>query len=208
MLIADEHWIVRDGLRTLLETHEDMRVVAAVRGADEALAAVERLAPHVAILELSAHRPDGADAAHAILKASPQTGVIFVSLQDSSALIPRALQAGARGYLGRDGDGEELVKAVREVAAGKRYLGGSLADRVFDSLRRPARGALDELTATERDILRLVADGKSNAQVASQLRLSTRTVETYRIRLMRKLALEDLASLVKFAIRHGITSLD
>ena len=207
VLIADEHGIVRDGLRSLLEKHGDMRVVAAVRDGREAVAAAERFAPQVAIMEFNLRLLNGIDATRAIVQMKPETGVIVMSTQDSSALIQRALQAGARGYLTKHADGEELIKAVREVAAGRRYLGNSMASRMLDTPRRPGAGVVEELTANERDILRLVADGKSNAEVATQLRLATRTVETYRIRLMRKLDIEDLPSLVKFAIRHGITAL-
>ena len=208
VLIADEHSIVRDGLRSLLERHDDMRVVGAVTDGREALAAVERLMPHVVLLKLAVRLDHGLEATRSLAQKKPDVPLIVLSMHDSSVVIQRALQAGARGYLTLHSGGEELVKAVREVAAGKRYIAANLADKMFETLRRRASSALEELTATERDIMRLVADGKSNAEVAAQLRLSTRTVETYRIRLMRKLNLDDLASLVKFAIRHGITSLD
>ena len=208
VLIADGHGIVRDGLRSLLEKYDDMRVIAAVDDGREAVAAAQRFLPQVVITEFNLRLLNGIDATRAIVQGKPETGVILLSMHDSGALIQRALQAGARGYLTKHADGEELVKAVREVAAGKRYLGKGVADKVFDALRRPGAGLLEELTATERDILRLVVDGKSNAEVAAELRLSTRTVETYRIRLMRKLDINDLPSLVKFAIRHGVTALD
>jgi DNA-binding NarL/FixJ family response regulator len=208
VLIADGYSVVRDGLRSLLEQHDDLRVVGAMNDGPETLAAVERLTPHVVILALGVRMSEGLEALRAIAQKKPDIAVIVLSMHDSSVVIERALQAGARGYLTRHSGGEELVKAVREVAAGKRYIAGNLADKVFETLRRRAPSALEELTSTEHDILRLVADGKSNAEVGAQLRLATRTVETYRIRLMRKLNLDDLASLVKFAIRHGITSLD
>jgi DNA-binding NarL/FixJ family response regulator len=208
VLIADEYSIVRDGLRSLLEQHDDLRVVGAMNDGRETLAAAERLTPHVVVLELGVHVSEGLEAVRAIAQKMPDIAVIVLSMHDSSVVIQRALQAGASGYLTRHSSGEELVKAVREVAAGKRYIADNLADKVFETLRRRAPGALEELTSTESDILRLVADGKSNAEVGAHLGLATRTVETYRIRLMRKLNLDDLASLVKFAIRHGITSLD
>jgi len=208
VLIADGYSIVRDGLHSLLEQHDDLRVVGAMNDGPETLAAVERLTPHVVIVALGVRMSEGLEALRAIAQKKPDIAVIVLSMHDSSVVIERALQAGARGYLTRHSGGDELVKAVREVAAGKRYIAGNLADKVFETLRRRAPSALEELTSTEHDILRLVADGKSNAEVGAQLRLATRTVETYRIRLMRKLNLDDLASLVKFAIRHGITSLD
>jgi DNA-binding NarL/FixJ family response regulator len=208
VLIADGHTIVRDALRSLLESHEDLRVVGAVSDARETLAAAERLMPHVVLLGLAARIDHGLEAAGALLQKRPELSILVLSVHDSSALIHRALQAGVRGYLTLHSDGDELVKAVREVAAGKRYIAANLADKMFDSLRRRPTAGFEALTATEREILALVADGQSNAEVAARLRLTRRTVETYRIRLMRKLELDDLASLVKFAIRHGITSLD
>jgi DNA-binding NarL/FixJ family response regulator len=208
ILIADEHGIVRDGLRSLLEKHADLRVVAAVADGREAVAAAERLAPQVVIIEIALRLMNGIDATRAIVQKKPDTGVIVLSMRDSGSVIESALQAGARGYLTKHSGGDEVVKAVREVAAGKRYLGSSIADKLFDRLRRRDTAAREELTGTESDILRLVADGKSNAAAAAQLGLSIRTVETYRIRLMRKLDIKDLATLVKFAIRHGIISLD
>jgi DNA-binding NarL/FixJ family response regulator len=208
ILIVDGHGMMRDALRSLLEKDQDLRVIGAVDDGREVLAAIERLAPHVVILELAARIDRALDVVQAIVQKRPEIAVIVLSMHDSSTVIQRALQAGARGYLTRHSGGDELVKAVREVAAGERYIAGNLADKVFETLRGRAPSPLEALTATERDILRLVADGKSNAEAAAQLSLSTRTVETYRVRLMRKLELEDLASLVKFAIRHGISSLD
>jgi len=136
VLIADEHGIVRDGLRSLLEKHDDMRVVAAVHDGHEAVAAAERFLPQVVITEFNLRLLNGIDATRAIVRGKPETGVILLSMHDSGTLIQRALQAGARGYLTKHADGEELVKAVREVAAGKRYLGKSVADKVFDTLLR------------------------------------------------------------------------
>jgi DNA-binding NarL/FixJ family response regulator len=169
----------------------------------------ERLGPDVVVTELSMPVLNGIALTRAMVHSNPKLGVVVISIHDSSAIIRQALLAGARGYLARDSTAEDLAKAVRAVAAGKKYFSDSIADRVFDTARRSRSSADGEdLTATERDIVRLIAEGKSNSGTAAVLRLSPRTVETYRIRAMRKLDIKDLPSLVKFAIRHGLTTLD
>jgi DNA-binding NarL/FixJ family response regulator len=210
VLLADDHGVVRDGLRRLFEDHHDIKVLAAVGNGLEALKETKRLEPHVVLMDLAMPVLGGIEATRAILEARPETGVIILSFQDSSALIHRAVKAGARGYLTKESSADEVVKAVRSVAAGKRYFPKGIAEKLFDALEgaRSSADAIETLTATERDIVRLIADGNSNAEAAAVLQLSPRTVETYRIRLMRKLDLTHLPSLVKFAIRHGITSLD
>ena len=208
VLIAGRRSMARDALRALLESRDGVQVVGAVSGGREALAAIEQLMPHVVLFDLSASFGDGLDTARTLTLEKPDVSLIVLSTHESGAPIQYALRAGARGFVTWHSDGEELLRAVREVTSGRPYIAANLADKVIDSLRRRPGSAGDDLTATEREILALVADGNSNAEVAAQLGLATRTVETYRIRLMRKLDLDDLASLVKFAIRHGITSVD
>jgi DNA-binding NarL/FixJ family response regulator len=209
VMLVIGHGIVRDGVRVLLERHRDIRVVAAVSDGKDAVREAERLGPDVIVTELSMPVLNGIAFTRSMAQASPAVGVIIFSAHDSSSIIHQALTAGARGYLGKDCTAEDLGKAVRAIAAGKKFFGDSVADRVFDTARRTRSGADgEELTATERDIVRLIAEGKSNAEAAALLHLSPRTVETYRIRAMRKVDVTDLASLVKFAIRHGLTTLD
>jgi len=208
VLIAGRRSMARDALRALLESRDDVRVVGAVSGGREALAAIEQLMPHVLLFDLAAAFGDGLDTARTLTLEKPDVSLIVLSTHDSGAPIQGVLRAGARGLVTWHSEGEELLKAVREVTSGRHYIAANLAGKVIDSLRRRPGSAGDDLTATEREILALVADGQSNAEVATRLRLATRTVETYRIRLMHKLGLDDLASLVKFAIRHGITSVD
>jgi len=208
VLLADDHGVIRDGLRCLLEAESDLRVVGAVRNGQEAVREAKRLPPHVVVMDISMPVLGGIEAARAVHEAKPDVGVIFLSEQDASSVVHRALEAGARGYLSKECSGQELVKAIRAVAAGKRYFGKGIAEKVFDRLGTTARQGIDSLNAREREIVRLVTEGKSNAEVAGVLKLSPRTVETYRIRIMRKLDLDNLAALVKFAIRNGLTTLD
>jgi DNA-binding NarL/FixJ family response regulator len=166
--------------------------------------------PQVVIMDISTPMPNGIEAIRFIVEANPGIGVIVVSGHDSAAIIQAALKSGARGYLAKESAADDLVRAVRAVAADKGYLSRRVTDTVFDTLRGadPRGSSLETLSSTERDILRLVTEGKSNSEVAAALRLSPRTVETYRTRIMRKLDVGNLPSLVKYAIRHGITSID
>lgn len=209
ILVAEEHGIVRDALRNLLARERDFSVVGAVGDGSEAVREAERLGPTVALLGATLGGLSGLEAARILSERAPQVGVVIMATQAAPPSVRRALEAGALGYLSRESTAEDLGKAVRAVASGKRYLGEGLSEK-FADLSRGAKGGepIESLTVTERNILKLVAEGRSNAQVAVTLGLSPRTIETYRLRLMRKLGLEDLASLVKYAIRHGIVPLD
>lgn len=206
LVVVNPHGVLRDGLRGVLEKHRDIRVVGSVGECREAA----RLAPDVVVTEVAIPVLSGIESTRAIAQTNSNIGVIVISFHDSRAILRRILEAGARAILLKDCGADDLVKAARAVAAGEKYFSSGIADTVFDNSRRTRSDGdrADDLTATERGILRLIADGKSNSEAAALLRLSPRTVETYRIRAMRKLDLKDLASLVKFAIRHGLTTLE
>lgn len=210
VLLADDHTMLRDGVYALLDAHPDIRVVAAVGNGSDAVREALRLAPKVVIMDISMPVMSGIEATLALAKKAPEIRVLILSMHASPEMVQQALRAGARGYVTKQSAVEELIKAVRAVAAGKRYV----SQRLAEALRRSHQGSgpgpspVDRLTSTEHHILRLVAEGNTNSEVAAILGLSPRTVETYRQRLMRKLEIEDLPSLVKFAIRHGIVSLD
>src|SRR5438477_9624034 len=144
VLLADGHGVLRDALRSLLESESDLRVVGAARTGQEALREARRLAPQVVLMEAALPATGGIEAAQAIIESQPQAGVVFLSAQDSSDVIHRAVEAGARGYLTKDCSGAEVVKAIRAVAAGKRYFGKGIADKVFDNLSgAPRRAGLE-----------------------------------------------------------------
>jgi len=210
VLVADDHGVVRDGLSAILRRDEDIKVIASVNDGAAAVREAERLKPHIAVLGIALSALSGIDAARIIAEKAPNVSVIILSNHSSPTVVRRALAAGALGYLGKESSGEDVLKAIHAVASGKRYLGEGLAEKIVEDDRGAAPGAIpgESLTATERNILRLVAEGKSNAEVAEMIGLSARTVETYRLRLMRKLGIGDLASLVKYAIRQGITPLE
>lgn len=210
MLVAEDHGVVRDGLAAILRREEDIKVVAAVADGAAAVREAERLKPRIAVLGIALSALNGINAARMLGEKAPDVSLIIVSAQSSPLVVRRALEAGALGYLSKESSGEDVLKAVRSVAAGKRYLGHGLAESIVEEQRPSLRAErqVESLTATERNILRLVADGKSNAEVAGMIGLSARTVETYRLRMMRKLGIGDLASLVKYAIRQGLTTLE
>ena len=210
VLLADDHAVLRDCLAGLLGHEEDLKVVASVADGEAALREAERLHPRVVVLGGSLGPMSGVDTARALAQKVPGVAVVLLAAHSAPSAVRRALEAGVLGCLGRESSGEEVVKAIRAAAAGKRYLGESIAEKFVDDARPAARGELqiETLTSTERNILRLVSEGKSNAEVAEIIGLSARTVETYRLRMMRKLGIGNLASLVKYAIRQGITTLE
>jgi DNA-binding NarL/FixJ family response regulator len=209
VLLACDDAPMRKRLGGALRRHHDVRVLAAVPDGRMAVEQAIQLGANVVVTGMSIPVMDGIEVTRAIVEGKPDTGVVVVSKHESGAIISQAFRAGARGVLLWQSALSECLQAVRAVAAGKHYLGDGVVERIFDSIQAARDwGTLKSLTAAELQILRLAAEGKSNAEMADALRLSQRTVETYRARLMRKLAYKDVASLVKFAIRHGITGID
>lgn len=210
VLLADDHAVVRDGLRCVLSGQRDIHVVGAVGDGNAAVREAARLAPQVVLMDISMPGLNGIEATRAIVGKVPGTGVLVLSIHTSPVMVRRALDAGARGYVAKESAAAEVIAAVRQVAAGKRYVSPALAKQLPEIERAaPRRGeGIEQLTSVELEILRLVANGNSNPQVAAILDLSPRTVETYRLRLMRKLDIDDLPALVKYAIRQGITTLE
>jgi DNA-binding NarL/FixJ family response regulator len=205
VLLADDHGVLRDGVRRLLEANADIKVIGA---ADDGLEAVEQAAelqPDIVVLDISMPQMNGLEATRRILDHAPATGVVILSMHSSAEMAREAFAAGARGYVLKESAGDEVVKAVRAVAAGCRFAGEGVSPKV---LAEDTASGIASLTAREREILPLIANGKSNAEAGAILGLSPRSVETYRLRLMQKLGIEDLPTLVKFAIRHGMTTLE
>lgn len=210
VVLADDHPIVREGARCVLEAQPDIKVVAAVGDGSALVREVERCRPRIVITGISMPGLNGIEATRVIAERLPEAEVIILSRQASPVIVRRAIEAGARGYLSKDAAVEELVRAVRSVVDGKRYIGQGLAPSLLEvrSDDRDGDRATQVLTSKELEILKLVSEGSSNPEIAAIIGLSPRTVETYRLRLMRKLQIENLPALVKFAIRRGITTLD
>lgn len=210
VLLADDHAVVRDGLTLVLESQADMRVVGRAADGREAVQQVVELMPDVAVMDIAMPVLNGIEAAEQIRDRCPETEVLILSVHSDAEHVFRALRAGALGYVLKESAGAEVISAVRNVHAGKRYLGEKISNTVIEDYLRQRHTAspLEALSSRERQVLQLVVEGKTSAEVAELLSLSTKSVDTYRSRMMQKLGIGDLPSLVKFAIQHGITSLD
>jgi DNA-binding NarL/FixJ family response regulator len=207
-MLADDHAVVRDGLRALLEGGNDLQVVAVAGNGREAVAEALRLRPDIVIMDIAMPELDGVEATRRIVERSPETRVLILSMYLSAEHIYRALQAGAQGYVLKESAGEEVVDAIRALRAGKRYLSHRITETVIDDYLREGTNVspLDSLSLRERDVLQLVVEGRTNAAIAQALSLSPKTVETYRARIMKKLKVRDTVELVKFSMRHGLIS--
>jgi len=215
IFLADDHAIVRDGLTMLLQAEPDLEVIGTAADGRDAVRQITQLKPDVVILDITMPELNGLAAARQILELCPDTQVIMLSMHGTSSHVFEALQAGARGYLLKASAGASVAEAVRTVHSGRRYLSAEIVDQVIDHSLSRQLGQHDEmpdpmvlLSPREREVMQLVVEGNSSAQIAELLHLSPKTVETYRSNLMKKLEINNLPDLVKFAIRHGLTPLE
>jgi two-component system, NarL family, response regulator NreC len=207
ILIVDDHGIVRDGVALFLGRQENMQVVGTAATGKEAIVVAASLKPDVIIMDLMLPELSGADATERILTLLPQTQVVVLSVCHTSEHIFRALRAGARGYVSKEAAAEELVCAVKAVLVGETYLSPRITRAVVDGLlqKTELHSPLERLSGREREVLHLTAGGSSSAEIARQLSLSRRTVDTYRSRVMEKLGIADLTGLIHFAVEHAMT---
>jgi DNA-binding NarL/FixJ family response regulator len=210
VFIADDHTIVADGLRALLEDAEGITVVGQATDGREAMREIIRLRPDIALIDIAMPELNGIEATHLLGKAEPGTQVIVLSMYADVGHVHRALKAGARGYVVKASAGKELVGAITAVHAGNCYLSPRIARLVVEDFISDERfvDPLQALSSRERQVLQLCVEGKSTADIAAALSISPRTVETYRARLMEKLDIKDLPALVRFAIQEGISPLE
>jgi DNA-binding NarL/FixJ family response regulator len=210
VLIADDHAVVAEGLRFVVAAQADMEVVDCIQDSREAVRRSIELQPDVVLIDHAMPLLNGAEATHLIRERCPGTHVIILSMYSNRVHVVRALQAGASGYVVKKSASKEVVDAIRMVHQGGRYLSKELADSVIDQVvqKTAPEDPLVRLSSRERQVLQLLAEGHTVAQIASTLSLSTKTVETYRARMMEKLGIHDFATLVKFAIQQGVISLE
>ena len=211
VLIADDHGIVRKGLRFVLESDPGMRVVAEASNGREAAALCEQLKPDIAILDIAMPQMNGIEAVAQIHKASPKTQCLILSMHTDETYILRALSAGAKGYILKDAVEDEVLPAVQAVLRGKSYFSPAIAKTLLEDYIRYLRqrgleDSYDLLTDREKEVLQLLAEGRSNKEVANVLGLSVTTVETHRTNLMQKLGLHSTAEIVLYAVRKRIIS--
>ena len=212
IVIADDHRIVRQGLRSLVEQENDLEVVGMAANGRQALQMTRRLKPDVVIMDISMPDLNGIDATSQIVKEVSGVKVIALSMHSEKQLIDGMLRAGAAGYLLKESAFEELIKAIRIVCAGKKYLSPDVTDIVLRDYLNPSidndHPLTPDLTLREREVLQLIVEGCATKEVANRLNISIKTVESHRSRIMNKLGLHTVAELTKYAVRCGITSLE
>jgi DNA-binding NarL/FixJ family response regulator len=212
VLLVEDHTLVRAGIRSLLEASPEIMVVGEAGSGRQAVAMCDELQPDLVLMDVAMEELNGVEAARQIHDQHPDIKVLMVSVYRDRQYVCEAIKAGASGYVLKDAAVSELLLAIRTVLTGRRYLSPPLADLVMDDFIRTTQGEqitteLDKLTSREREILQLLAEGRSSAQVGSTLHLSARTVDTHRYRIMQKLDIHSIVGLTKFAIRHGLCSL-
>jgi DNA-binding NarL/FixJ family response regulator len=209
ILIADDHAVVREGLKMILESLRDMIVVGEAGNGRDAVEKAEALKPDVIIMDIAMPELNGIEATRMICERFSATRIIILSMHQTNEHVFRAVQAGARGYLLKESAGFTVVNAVRSVMRGQLYFGEGIEapDKLKSGSLSPTQSPLDSLSRRERETLQLVAEGKSNATIAEILNISPKSVETYRSRLMLKLGVSTVSDLIKYALLHGVTSL-
>ncbi len=210
VILVDDHAIVREGVAYLLEAQADIRVTGSFGDGAEAVRRAAAEPPDVAIVDIAMPGLNGIEVTRQIHDACAGTQVVILSMYASPESVHQALRAGARGYVLKESAGAEVIEAVRAVHRGLRYVSRRIdADALERYIHeRGADDPLEMLSTREREVLQLVVEGRTSAEIAAQLGLSPKSVETYRSRMMAKLEIEDLPALVKFAIRHGVTSME
>lgn len=203
ILVADDHALVRQGLKALLEK-KGLQVVSEASDGQEALRLAQKNTPELAILDISMPVLNGVDTARELVKLSPRTKVILLTQHDESQYVTEALRAGVNGYVLKSQAADELIHAISEVCRGSVYLSPKISRTVVDAYLSKTQVSADPLSGRERQVLQLVGEGKSSKDVATQLGISVKTAESHRARLMKKLDIHETATLVRYAIRHGL----
>jgi len=204
ILLADDHSVVRSGFRMILDAQTDMEVVGEVANGREAVEQATALQPDVVIMDVTMPELNGIEATRRITAALPRTRVLALSMHKDSVYVREILRAGACGYLLKDSGEGDLVSAVRAVARGEGYLSSGVSDAVLTDYRKHVTDPIDLLSSREREVLQMIAEGKTNKEIAVTLNLSVYTVEAHRGRIMEKLNLHSTGELVRFAVRNGL----
>jgi DNA-binding NarL/FixJ family response regulator len=204
IFLADDHALVRHGFRMILAAQPDMEIAGEAGNGREAVELAEKLKPDVVVMDVTMPELNGIEATRRLIELSPRTRVLALSMHKDAVYVREILRAGARGYLLKDSADADLLAAVRAVAKGEGYLSPGVSDAVLSDYRRHVTDPLDLLTTREREVLQMIAEGKTNKEIATSLNLSVYTVEAHRGRLMEKLNLHSTGELVRFAVRSGL----
>lgn len=204
ILLADDHSVVRQGFRRILESQADMEIVGEASNGREAIERATTLSPDVVVMDVAMPELNGIEATRRLMESSPRTRVLALSMHKDAVYVREILRAGARGYLLKDAIDADLLAAVRAIARGEGYLSPAIADAVLTDYRQHVTDPIDLLTSREREVLQLIAEGKTNKEIATDLKLSVYTVDAHRGRIMEKLNLHSTGELVRFAVRKGL----
>lgn len=204
ILLADDHPVVRRGFQMILAEQSDMEIVGEAGNGREALELAAKLKPDVVVMDVAMPELNGIEATRRMAENAPHARVLALSMHKDSVYVRETLRAGARGYLLKDSVAADLVSAVRAVAAGEGYLSPAVSDAVLDDYRRHVTNPIDLLTSREREVLQMLAEGKTNKEIAGVLNLSVYTVDAHRGRIMEKLNVHSINELVRFAVRNGM----
>ena len=204
ILLADDHAMVRQGFRLILNSQPDMEIVGEAGNGREAVEMAEKLQPDIIVMDVAMPELNGIEATRKITAGIPRTRILALSMHKDSVYVREILRAGARGYLLKDSIDSDLLSAVRAVAKGEGYLSPAVSDAVLSDYRKHVTAPLDLLTGREREVLQMIATGKTNKDIANDLKLSVYTVDAHRGRIMEKLNLHSTGELVRFAVRNGL----
>ncbi|HET6930895.1 MAG TPA: response regulator transcription factor [Candidatus Acidoferrum sp.] len=203
IVLADDHVLVRQGLKSLIE-REHFQVLAEASDGQDAVRLIEAHHPDIAILDISMPILNGIDAARGLSRSAPKTKVILLTQHEEEQYIHEALEAGVKGYVLKNQVANDLIQAIRQVCRGEFYLSPGISRAVMEAYRNKSDRPADPLTVRERQVLQLIAEGKSTKDTASVLGISVKTAESHRMRLMQKLNIHETASLVRYAVRRGL----
>jgi two-component system, NarL family, response regulator NreC len=204
ILLADDHALVRHGFRMILAAQPDMEVAGEAGNGREAVELAQKLKPDIVVMDVTMPELNGIEATRRLIELSPRSRVLALSMHKDAVYVREILRAGARGYLLKDSADADLLAAVRAVAKGEGYLSPGVSDAVLSDYRRHVTDPLDLLTTREREVLQMIAEGKTNKEIANSLNLSVYTIEAHRGRVMEKLNLHSTGELVRFAVRSGL----
>lgn len=204
ILLADDHAVVRQGFRMILSAHSDLEIVGEAGNGREAVDLAATLRPDVVVMDVTMPDLNGIEATRRVTADNPHVRVVALSMHKDSVYVREILRAGARGYLLKDSVADDLVAAVRAVAGGEGYLSPAVSNAVLDDYRKHVTNPIDLLSSREREVLQMLAEGKTNKEIAATLNLSVYTVDAHRGRIMEKLNVHSINELVRFAVRNGL----
>ncbi len=213
VIIADDHHLVRQGIHALIDKAPDIEVIAEAEDGQQAIELVEKMAPDVLVMDISMPRLNGMQAAERVRALHLATQIVMLSMHSDDLMVKQALRHGARGYLLKTAVTEELLLAIRAASRGETYLSPAISKSILDDYLthptdREELSPVDRLSPREREVLQLIAEGKTNSAIAQLMKISVKTVEKHRASLMSKLKVHDMVALVRIAIKHGLVSLD